>query len=292
MASRRRVDPAAPGSPGGTAVVSLTITGALAASIAVICLILIPLGSYQLTSFIHPERALLREAGWTRSMLAWEGVRAAATLCGIAVAAGLGASPVGLLGALVPSIVARALVSRRHDARAAQTLTAMQLTLAGLRSGASLPEALRLATRSVPETVFSDALRSFDLGAPLDVALRAARSSLDDRRVTPGLEALSLCVSERLPAARCAMLIASAVDRLVFERRLRDDVRSRTSGLRVQIALLAALVPGIALYVGLTVPGVADTLATPLGRFVLLPLAAVLETAGILLSRHIVQDLT
>jgi Flp pilus assembly protein TadB len=78
----------------------------------------------------------------------------------------------------------------------------------------------------------------------------------------------------------------------VFERRLRDDVRSRTSGLRVQIALLAALVPGLALYVGLTVPGVADALATPLGRFVLLPLAAVLETAGILLSRHVVQDLT
>ena len=271
---------------------SPAVTGALAAGVAVVCLILVPLGPPRLTSsFIHPERSLLREVGWTRSMLVWECLRAAVTCWGVAVFGVLGAAPIGLLGALLPSIGARALAARRRGARAGETLTVMQLTLAGLRSGASLPEALRLATGSVPESVFAEAVRSFDLGAPLDVALRTARSRLDDRRVAPGLEALSLCVSERLPASRCATLIASAVDRLVFERRLRDDVRSRTSGLRAQIALLAALVPGLALYIGLTVPGVADTLATPLGRFVLLPLAAVLETAGILLSRHIVHEL-
>lgn len=270
---------------------SVAVTGALAASVAVICLILVPLGSQRLPSFIHPERSLLREAGWTRSMLSWECLRAALICCGVVVAGALGAAPVGLVGGLTPSIVARAVAARRQDARAAETLAVMQLTLAGLRSGASLPEGLRLATRSAPETVFAEAVRSFDLGAPLDVALRAAHARVNDRRVTPGLEALSLCVSERLPASRCALLIASTVDRLVFERRLRDDVRSRTSGLRAQIVLLAALVPGLALYIGLTVPGVAETLATPLGRFVLLPLAAALEVAGILLSRHVVRDL-
>lgn len=271
---------------------NIAVTGALAAGVAVICLILAPLGSQRLTwSFAHPERSLLRQAGWTRSMLAWECVRIAVTCFGVILGCGLGAPPVGLLGAFVPSIAARVLVARRRDARSAETLAVMQVTLAGLRSGASLPEALRLATRSAPETVFAAAVRSFDLGAPLDVALRAARPRLGDRRVTPGLEALSLCVSERLPASRCATLVAATVDRLVFERRLRDDVRSRTSGLRAQIALLAVLVPGLALYIGLTVPGVADTLATPLGRFVLVPLAVLLEVAGILLSRHIVHDL-
>lgn len=272
---------------------NVAIAGALAATVAVICLILVPLGSRQFmrSSFVHPERSLLREAGWTRSMVSWECLRAAVTLCTLAVAAAFGAAPVGLVGATVPSVIARATAGRRRDAHAAETVTLLQLTLAALRSGASLPEALRIATRSAPETAFADAVRAFDLGAPLDVALRAARARHPDRRVASGLEAASLCVSEQLPASRCATLMAGAVERLVFERRLRDEVRSRTSGLQAQIVLLAALVPGLALYVVLTVPGVGETLATPLGRFVLIPLAAVLETTGILLSRHIVRDI-
>jgi len=67
-------------------------------------------------------------------------------------------------------------------------------------------------------------------------------------------------------------------------------VRARTSGLRLQIVLLAALVPGLALYLALTVPGMAETLATPLGRFVLLPVAAILEVIGILASRRVAGD--
>jgi hypothetical protein len=60
----------------------------------------------------------------------------------------------------------------------------------------------------------------------------------------------------------------------------------------VQIVLLAALVPGLALYLCLTVPGLAETLSMPLGRFVLLPLAALLETTGIIASRRVVSDIT
>lgn len=273
---------------------TLVLAGALATSVAVICLVLVPLGTRAATwpSIDHPERALLRRAGWTRSMFWWECVRAAVTLCAVMVAGGLGVPPLGMAGAIAPSIVARAAAARRDDARGDDTVAVLQLTLAALRSGASLPEALRLSTRSAAQTVFADAVRAFDLGAPLDVALHGVRARNADRRVTPGVDALSLCVSEQLPASRCATLIAGTVDRLVFERRLRDEVRSRTSGLRAQIVLLAALVPGLALYLCVTVPGVGETLGTPLGRYVLLPAAAALETAGILLSRRIVRDIS
>jgi Flp pilus assembly protein TadB len=96
-----------------------------------------------------------------------------------------------------------------------------------------------------------------------------------------------LCVAEQLPASRCATLVASTIDRLLFEQRIADDVRARTSGLRVQIILLATLVPGLALYLALTVPGMSETLSTPLGRFVLIPLAGILEVIGILASRRV-----
>jgi Flp pilus assembly protein TadB len=202
---------------------------------------------------------------------------------------------VGVVGAVAPSVVLRMVAVRRRDQRARRTVTVLQLTMAGLRSGASLTEALRLATSAehgLFSAPFAGAVRAFDLGAPLDVALRDARRGARDDRVILGLDALALCIAERLPASRCATLIASAVDRLLFQQRMLDDVRARTSGLRVQVVLLAALVPGLALYLAITVPGVAEAFTTPLVRFVLLPLAAILETAGILASRHVVSDVS
>jgi Flp pilus assembly protein TadB len=243
----------------------------------------------------HPELLVLREAGWARSIASWEYLRGIATICGVALGASVGALPVGLIGAAVPSIVVRTVAARRRDERARQTIPLLQMTLASLRSGASLTEALRFASasgREIEFRPFAGAVRDFDLGAPLDVALRGARAKARDRRVILGLDALSLCVAEQLPASRCATLIASAVDRLVYEQRIADEVRARTSGLRVQIVLLAALVPGLALYLAITVPGMAETLTMPLGRFVLLPLAAILEMAGIFASRRVVSDIT
>ncbi|TME78305.1 MAG: hypothetical protein E6I48_00605 [Chloroflexi bacterium] len=276
---------------------SVALAGAIATALAVVCLMLAPLGSPRVWWPFpkHPERSVLRDAGWTRSLLTWECLRAAAMICGLALAGPLGALPGGLVGAAAPSIVARSLAVRARDERARQTVALLQLTLAGLRSGASLTEALRLATGSGRATglaPFAGAVRAFDLGAPLDVALRDARAEARDRRVILGLEALSLCVAEQLPSSRGATLIASVVDRLVFEQRTADDVRARTSGLRVQVVLLAVLVPGLALYLALTVPGMRETFTTPLGRFVLLPMAAMLETVGILASRRVVNAVT
>jgi Flp pilus assembly protein TadB len=277
--------------------VSLEFAGAIATGLAVTCLALVPLGSSRLweLSITHPERSLLDEAGWTRSLLTWECVRVFTIAFGLALASAMSAPALGLVAAVVPSIVARTLAARRREKRARQTVALLQMTVAGLRSGAGLTEALRLASTSEPECEFGPfaaALRAFDLGAPLDVALRGARAQTRDHRLTVGLDALSLCVAEQLPASRCVTLIANTIDRLVFEQRIADDVRARTSGLRVQIVLLAALVPGLALYLALTVPGMAEALTTPLGRFVLVPLAATLEVIGILASRRVAGEIT
>jgi len=275
--------------------VSLVLAGAIATALAVTCLILVPLGAQRLPglSVAHPERSVLRDAGWTRSMLGWECLRALAGFCGLAVAGSFGILPLGFLGAAVPSLVVRTLAARRRDERARETVVLLQMTLAGLRSGSSLTEALRLAAGSgIESEPFAVAVRAFDLGEPLDVALREARSGARDQRVLLGLDALSLCVAEQLSGSRCAMLLSSAIDRLVFEQQIADDVRARASGLRVQIVLLAALVPGLALYLALTVPGMAETFTTPLGRFVLLPLAALLELAGIVASRRLMNGIT
>ncbi len=276
---------------------SISLAGAIATALAVFGLVLVPFGSQRVLprGIGHPERSVLREAGWTRSLRTWEGLRAGVIVCGFALAGVFGVAPIGLIGAAAPSMVARTIAERRRNQRARQTVVVLQMTLASLRSGANLVEAIRFATATRQEIEpgpFAAAMRAFDLGAPLDLALGEARTQARDRRVVLGLDALALCVAEQLPASRCTTLIASAVDRLVFEQRIADDVRARTSGLRVQVVLLAALVPGLALYLALTVPGLAETLSMPLGRFVLMPLAVILETTGIIVSRRVVSDIT
>jgi Flp pilus assembly protein TadB len=276
--------------------VSAVSVGALAATLAITCLLLVPLGSRGALSFAHhhPEAGVLSEAGWTRSGAEWEALRFCATLAAIWLASLFGVAPLGLVGAILPSLAARARAGRGRDERARQAVVLLQTTVAAMRSGVSLTESVRVALSSGNDAALDPvvrAMRAFDLGAPLDAALRDARTDVRDPRVLLTLDALALCVSEQMPASRCITVITSAVDRLLFEQRTSDEVRARTAGLRVQIVLLAVLVPALALYLAVTVPGMRETLATPVGRFVLLPVAGLLETVGILTSRHILSHI-
>jgi Flp pilus assembly protein TadB len=199
---------------------------------------------------------------------------------------------------VVPLItrVREEIAARHGDGPAARcTLALMQSVHAALRSGLPLARALRIAVADLDvsaRTPFERALRSFDLGARLDISLRSAAKAARDRRVALALEALSLVADEQLAASRSAAVIASVADRLAFDERLSDEVRARTSGLRAQILLLALVVPAIALYLAFTLPGLAATLATPLGLRVLVPGAIAFEVGGIVASRRIVRGLT
>ena len=222
------------------------------------------------------------------------------TLAGLAL--GLALSSVVLVLALpvtiaVPAVVAgsRRLVNRRSDrAAAARALDVLRATQASLRSGMPLAPALRSAvstTRSWADDPFARVARSIELNAAPALAVHDVSHQSADRRVSIALQGIALAAAEQLPATRSAQLIGSVADRIAHEQRLRDEVAARASGVRGQIVLLALLVPGITLYLLVTLPGLAETLATPLCRFVLIPLAAVLELAGIIASRAIVRDL-
>ena len=186
--------------------------------------------------------------------------------------------------------------SRREDAAAGRcALGFLQATHASLRSGLPLPLAMRVALEDLDARAhgpFGRAMRSFDVGTPLDEALRAASQASRDRRLVLALDALALVASEQLPAVRSAAVVASVTDRLAFDEHLLAEIRARTSGLRAQIVLLALLVPALALYLAATLPGLAATLSTPLGLRVLVPVALLFEVAGIVASRRIVHGLS
>ena len=272
------------------------LVGALAATAAVLAIALMPRsGALKLPRLDDPDAAFLTDAGWSRGIARWEALRAAAAIGGIVVAAGAGVPwPIGAAAGLLPSGAARlraqAARDRARDAFAELLLAAHAL----LRSGVPLPETLRRACAGCADRIarrpFDIALARFDLGAPLDEAMRAAASGAADSRTAGALHTLALGVAERLPIDRAAALVEALAERAIHERRLDAEVRARAAGVRTQMYLLAAVVPCLAAYLVLTMPGLGATLASPLGRMVLVPLAALLEIAGIVLGRRIVRQ--
>ena len=277
---------------------TVEVAGALAAALATCSVIFAPFarGGWPRSIHVaHPDLFELQDADWRRPLWQWEALRASCVL----VAATLSfALPVPVfvvvaLSAVGPSILLRSrAAAARWRARLAMTHL-LRATEAALRSGASVPEALRRATQATSDRLarrpFVEALRAFDLGAPLDQALRtAAGRSATDARSRLGFETLAIGIESRLPYDRAAILVAAVADRLSFEERLDEEVRARTGGLRAQVILLSLVVPAIAAYLALTVPSLGATLGQPIGRFILFPAAAALEIIGVIASRRAV----
>lgn len=277
---------------------SLVLAGALAVTTAVVAASLAVSGARAPAPSagpVHPDHEALLDAGWRHGLLRWEGLRLAVVVASTLVAAAA-AAPLALAipAAIVPSLWARARAdsARDHGRRAfARVLVAIG---SGLRSGLALPDALRRATGDLDDAVATRSLRgalwSFDLGAGLDEALFAAAGGARDDTERIALGTLAIGVSERLPRERLADLVDAMAERASFALRLDDEVRARAAGARQQQRLLALLVPALAVYLGLTVPSLAATLGSDLGRYVLIPGAALLEVGGILLGRRIVRS--
>ena len=278
---------------------SVAAAGALAAALSVSCAAFALFARTRASSVLHvahPDARALDDVNWRRPLWQWEALRAGGIVAGTMLSLATALPPAGVFAAsaLAPSLIVRSRAATvRWQARLATTHL-LRATEAALRSGASLPEALRRACDTaagdrLARRPFVDALRAFDLGAPLDQALRASANRASDPRLRMALETVAMGIASRLPHDRAGILIAAVADRLVFEERLDDEMRARTAGLRSQVLLLALVVPAIAAYLAFTVPSLAATLGQPIGRFVLIPAALVLEVVGVVASRRVVE---
>jgi tight adherence protein B len=278
--------------------VSPTLLGALASGAAVLAIGALPLlGRWRPHVVRHPDRGALADAGWPTDLARWECLRSVVVIVGIAIAHELSAPPLSAVAlGLVPSIAVRVRAQSARD-RARSALAQLLLdAAAALRSGIAVPDALRRAAAGCSDRLarrpLELALQRFDLGDALDHAIREATAGSTDRRLVATFHTLALGISERLPIERAAALLGAMAERAVHDDRLDAEVRARTAGVRVQSYLLAAIVPALALYLVATMPGLGATLGTLLGRTVLIPLAAVLEVAGIVVNRRIVRSVS
>jgi tight adherence protein B len=195
----------------------------------------------------------------------------------------------GIGGLLLPRFYLSGLVhlqARRSEAEAPRLL---QAVLAGLTAGSTYLDALRGARLTCNDSWIRDDLdfviQRFMLDAPLHESLREVRARTTTRNLGLIWETLAICAENNLPTQAGRSLFFELSSTVQFNVQLANEVRARSSGQRAQIWLLAIIVPGMYVYLRLTSPQLLSVLDdTAMGRFVLLPLAAALEVAGIALS--------
>ncbi|HXA42051.1 MAG TPA: hypothetical protein VNV65_03950 [Candidatus Solibacter sp.] len=223
---------------------------------------------------------------------AFEGLALLAPIVGAAVGASI--SPLLGLGGLAaglaaPRLLISLLTSRQRSRSEREAPQLLQLLLANLGAGGTYLDALQAARRGIEDRWLAEDLaqvvKRFLLDVPLADALREVRPRLVGRNLGLVWDNLTICVDQKIPAERARDLLLDVSATVRFNVQLAGEIRAQTTGQRVQIWVLALLVPSIYLYLRLVSPYFLNVLDdTWTGKYVLLPAAAFLEVLGIYLS--------
>lgn len=211
-----------------------------------------------------------------------------AGITGVAVGALAGAPLAGALAGVAPWWWDARLRATERERTTQSAIAVLDGVVAGSRSGLVLPEALAHAAAYAQGELaarLDAALARMRLGDPPASALATARAGASER-ADDVLAQIAHCARSRLSADGVAAYLDDVLGARRFERQLEADVRARTAGQRFQVWLLAAVVPGLALYLAAMSPTLAEQLASPLGRTVLVPAGLAFELAGIVASRR------
>jgi Flp pilus assembly protein TadB len=195
----------------------------------------------------------------------------------------------GAAGFAVPRLYLDALVRAQHRRSEAEAPRLLQVLLASLTAGRTYLEALQEArSRSGDRWVRDDLdhiITQFHLDVPLERSIAEVRATTTGRNLGLIWDNLAICIANHIPASRAKELLVELSATVQFNVQVQQEVRARTSGQRAQIYLLAAIVPGLFLYLRLINGEFFIVLdQTAVGRYLLLPLAVGLEVLGVTLS--------
>jgi Flp pilus assembly protein TadB len=200
---------------------------------------------------------------------------------------------VGLIGAaaglLAPRVYLDGLVRAQQRRTEAEAPRLLQILVSSLSGGRTYLEAIEEAHRRVKDKWLRDDLEhiitQFHLDVPLEKSIGDVRRAASGRNLRLIWDNLAICLANRIPASRAKGLFQELSSTVQFNVQVQQEVRAKTSGQRTQIWLLAAIVPGLYLYLRLINPDFFFVLdQTFLGKFVLFPVAVALEVLGLVLS--------
>jgi tight adherence protein B len=199
------------------------------------------------------------------------------------------AAVIGLVGALVPTVVLRTALSRRADKMREQLPDVLTIMASSLRAGHSFLQALDTTAREIaaPANVeFQRLVAEIRLGRPAEDALEA----LADRVGSPDFRWAVLAVNiQREVGGNLAEILDNVSDTLRERAMMRRQVRVLTAEGRLSAWVLAILPFAIALYMFAVNPKYISLLFTKQIGLVMLGVGGVLMVLGILWMRKIVD---
>ena len=217
---------------------------------------------------------LLSLAGWIVSL----------PLAAVGLAAGL----------LLPQVYLRYLVSveaRAADEDAPRVLRAMVNRAA---AGGTYPDLFAAATDAARhrwvKADFEELLGRYFAREPAVEALGEIRRRQAGRNLRLVFDALIVLAATHQPTSAAAEVLTSLGEATRTNQSIARQAVAESRGLRIQAAILAIVIPGLFIYLVVVNPElVSPVTSTALGQFVLLPLAVILEIAGIVLSWRVTR---
>lgn len=197
-------------------------------------------------------------------------------------------------GLLLPQVYLRYLVSveaRAADEDAPRVLRAMVNRAA---AGGTYPDLFAAATEAARhrwvKADFEELLGRYFAREPAVEALSEIRRRQAGRNLRLVFDALIVLVATHQPTSAAAEVLTSLGEAARTNQSIARQAVAESRGLRIQAAILAIVIPGLFVYLVVVNPElVAPVTSTALGQLVLLPLAVILEIAGIVLSWRVTR---
>jgi tight adherence protein B len=195
----------------------------------------------------------------------------------------------GVIGAIVPSIVLRSSLQRRAEKLREQLPDVLTILASSLRAGHSFLQSLDTVAKEIAPPAaaeFQRVVAEIRLGRPAEDALEA----LAERVGSPDFRWAVLAVNiQREVGGNLAEILDNVADTLRERAMLRRQVRVLTAEGRLSAWVLALLPVGIALYITAVNPEYIGTLVTETMGLIMLAGSLILLVAGVLWMRKIVN---
>ena len=207
-------------------------------------------------------------------------------------------APMGLIGlivgAFVPRWYVRYLVSSEARTAAEDAPRVLRAMVNRAAAGGTYPDLYAAAAEAARhrwvKADFEEILaRYYAAEAPAD-ALVEVRRRQAGRNLALVYDALITLARTHQPVSAAAQVLGSLGDAARANQSIAKAAIAESKGLRLQAAILAVVIPLMFVYLALANGQlIAPVFGTPLGRYVLLPAAALLEIGGIALSWRITR---
>lgn len=246
---------------------------------------------------LEASRSLLAQARLEVSPRTFLALTVAAPIV-LALVGFLLSPPMGLIGALVgffvPRLYVRYLLSGEARAADDDTPRVLRAIVNRAAAGGTYPDLFAAAAEAARHrwvrADFAEIMGRYYANEPPADALADVRRRQAGRNLALLYDALLVLIRTHQPASAAVDVLGSLGEAARSNQSIARQAAAESRGLRLQATILAVVIPLLFLYLLLANRElIGPVMDTPLGRFVLLPAAAILEVTGIVLSWRVTQ---